>query len=229
MTMFKDRMNHLTPQACWAEYERQLFASAIGDASRYERALKTIRAMADRLGEFDSVERLVAAWPESARMMLDMAPSETSLPAEQLLGAAFAIREREIVGQNARDARRSAIKEAQGAGHTWVTLEQSGAWSTASVAPYRKMEMHVTTGLAIVAMVQQDPSDGATLFVTTTVKLDPRSGELEDAEPSLPEGLGDWREHKAVEDHLAFLEFVRERIGDMDGKCDPGPIEQTSP
>lgn len=207
--MAEGETNLFAPRARWADYERQLYDTAISDPSRYEEILTTVRTLADRLRHIEALEELDAAWPRASEIG-DAAISSPALrfPNEQLFGAAFAIREREIRALNARCSSRKCIEGARGTGHRWVMLDEAGNMDSGLRAPYRSTEMHLETGLAVVSMVQPDPSDGTAVFVVGVVKLDPLSGELVDPAP----GIEDWMEYKVREEYLTSRAALRTRI-----------------
>ncbi|WP_330084988.1 hypothetical protein [Methylocystis iwaonis] len=68
--------------------------------------------------------------------------------------------------------------------------------------------MHIETGLAIISMLQRNPLDGATVFVTAIARFDPESGEVIEIAP----GVDDWKEHEAVGPALESRDALRDRI-----------------
>ncbi|MGI9384475.1 MAG: hypothetical protein ACR2PO_15080 [Methyloligellaceae bacterium] len=200
-------------RALWAECERQLYPMAVSDAPGYQRAIMAARALADEMVAVDSIEQLVSMWPRAGEMLASVALarglSARSLPQERIAGAAFALREREIVEQSQRQARQDRIEAASRAGKAWVVLDEFGNIDAGLIDPYRCTEMHIESGLAVVALVQPEPSLGTPSFVVTVVRLDPRTGDLLDADP----GVEGWVEHTQQEDFVAHRDAVRARIG----------------
>ncbi|MBL1257808.1 hypothetical protein [Methylocystis sp. Sn-Cys] len=204
--MIDGRVDYHTPRARWAAFERQLYEGAISDVSRYQGILGTVRRLADELRHIEALEQLEAAWPGDSTLAITL--EALPFPKEQLLGAAFAIREREICELDARRIRRSRIDKARGSGHAWVTLEGSGELDRGAAAPFQGIEMHIETGLAIISMLQRNPLDGATVFVTALARFDPESGEVIEIAP----GVDDWKEHEAVGPALESRDALRDRI-----------------
>lgn len=213
--MVDGRVGIEAARASWTECERQLYPMAVSDSPRYQRIIVIVRALADEMRSVESIEQLEAMWPRAGELFQSVASarglSARSLPQEQVAGAAFALREREITEQSHRQARRNRIDAARKSGDAWVLLDESGDIDAGLADPYRCTEMHVASGLAVLALVQADPSHGAAAYVVAVVKLDPLSGELLDATP----GIEDWIEHSEQEDFVAHREAVRDRIGSM--------------
>jgi hypothetical protein len=212
-TMGDGEMTAATARAAWGESERQLYAVAVSDPSHYEQVILAVRAVADHLRAATSIGQLLSMWSQGAAAF-DPVISATS-PAlmpfikNQVVGAAFALREREIRELELRQTTLKRIEGARRSGDAWVLLDESGNLEAGLFAPYRSMEMHLPTGYAVISMVQQDPSLGTPIYVLAVVKLDPLSGELLDATP----GIEDWREHAKREDFVAYRAALRDRIG----------------
>lgn len=201
-----------TARAAWGEYERQLYAVAVSDPSHYQQVILAVRAVADHLRAATSIGQLLTMWSQGVAAfdsVISTNPSLRPLLNNQVLGAAFALRARELRELDLRQTRLKRIEGASRSGDAWVLLEESGNLEAGLLAPYRSMEMHLSTGLAVMSMVQQDPSLGTPMFVVAVVKLDPLSGELLDASP----GIEDWVEHTRREDFVACRTALRERIG----------------
>jgi len=196
----------------WAECERQLYAMVVSDPSRYEQAILAVRALADGMRAAASTAQLLAMWPPADDLFISVMAARDlpaqALPREQTVGAAFALREREIRDQAQRQARRSRIDAARQCGDIWAVLDESGSLDAGLVDPYRCTEMHVVSGLSVISQVQLDPQRGLPLFVVSVVRLDPLSGELLDAAPGIEDGAG----HAHREDFVAHRQTLRQRI-----------------
>lgn len=197
----------------WAESERRLYPLATSDTSRYERIIVVVRAVADELRSVASTEQLVALWPNARELVASAATarglSVSSLPDEHIAGAAFVLREGELKAQRHRQSQEDRIGVARLAGQEWVVLDERGDVDAGLVDPYQCTEMHVASGLALVSLVQLDPSQGIVNYVVAVIQLDPLSGQLIDAEP----GIADWEEHDDREAFVAHREAVRRRVG----------------
>jgi hypothetical protein len=197
----------------WAECERNLYPMVASDPTRYQQIIVAVRALADEMRPAVSVEQLVAMRPRAAAMLSSVAAvrglPDQALPREQIVGAAFALREREIREHFQRQAQRGLIDTALQSGAPWVLLEESGNLDSGLIDPYRCTEMHVASGLAVISLVQPDPDHGVVMFVVSVVKLVPLTGELLDAAP----GIEDWAEHVRAEDFMSHRQAIRDRIG----------------
>ena len=207
-----DKVSIDAARALWAEYEKQLYPMAISDSTGYQQALLAVRALADEMRNVASIEELVSMWPRAGEMLKSVVStrglSAWSLPQDGVAGAAFALREREIKEHDQHQERQRRIGAACKSGDTWVVLDENGKIDSGLSDAYRCTEMHVATGLAVMSLVQPDPSLGTAIFVVTVIKLDPLTGELLDADP----GIEDWVEHAHQEDFVAHREAVRDRI-----------------
>lgn len=207
-----DKVSIDAARALWAEYEKQLYPMAISDSTGYQQALLAVRALADEMRNVASIEELVSMWPRAGEMLKSVVStrglSAWSLPQDGVAGAAFALREREIREHDQHQERQRRIGAACKSGDTWVVLDENGKIDSGLSDPYRCTEMHVASGLAVMSLVQPDPSLGTAIFVVTVIKLDPLTGELLDVDP----GIEDWVEHAHQEDFVAHREAVRDRI-----------------
>ena len=207
-----DKVSIDAARALWAEYEKQVYPMAISDSTGYQQALLAVRALADEMRNVASIEELVSMWPRAGEMLKSVVStrgvSAWSLPQDGVAGAAFALREREIREHDQHQERQRRIGAACKSGDTWVVLDENGKIDSGLSDPYRCTERHVASGLAVMSLVQPDPSLGTAIFVVTVIKLDPLTGELLDADP----GIEDWVEHAHQEDFVAHREAVRDRI-----------------
>jgi hypothetical protein len=88
---------HVMARARWSSAEDRLYPALIGDPGGYERALHEIRAV---LGELrrraDDLPGLIASEASTDEVLACACPSGTHLPVDLLVGAACAMRAREI-------------------------------------------------------------------------------------------------------------------------------------
>ncbi len=181
-------------RAYWSECEQVLFASGGIEPSGYQRTILLIRAAADSLKHINTHEELVAAW-ERGGEQVKMAASEkglalAGLPVLRIAGAAFLLRARELDQLQLARARREAVYKARYFGMEWAILDEDGDIYGGPYSAWRRMEMHLSSGYAILSTKQFDPASGAPKFVVSVTRMDPASGILVDAEP----GIADWLE-----------------------------------
>lgn len=209
-------MNGQANRSFWTECERQLFSMAAMEADSYQQILRAIRAVSDAMRDISSVEQLVAEWTHATTYFQSAAETGDFaahlLPKEKIAGAAFALREREIIAEIQQKKKISQIEEARSKGEIWVMLDEEGYLQHGMLDPYRATEMHVASGLAIVSMTQADPSDGSTQRILSVVRLEPKTGGLTDAEP----GIADWAAFSSPEEFAEERARLRRRIEDPD-------------
>jgi hypothetical protein len=199
-------------RASWAESERQLYPAAVSDVHRYQRIVLAVRAMADALSSADSIEQLMSLWATGgeiyASVLAARGMTASALPQPQIIGSAFAMREREIEDRIHRQGQLALIAAARAAGQTWVVLGESGKVEAGLDDPYRCTEMHLPSGLAIVSQLQPDPSGRGEVFAVSAVKLDPATGALLDADP----GIEPEANLARPEDFVLHRDTMRKRI-----------------
>lgn len=179
----------------WAESERRLYPLATTNPARYEQAVRLVRAVADDLRDVGSTSGLLARWPDASAAVAVAAAERGlavgDLPVEHIAGAAFALRNGELLAAEHRQRQRERIGEARDRGSAWVVLQERGSLEGGLIDPFQSLEMHLGTGLAIVTTVEMDPATGGPNYVLATARLDPASGTLVDADP----GIADFTEH----------------------------------
>ena len=191
--------------AHWNESERRLYPTATTNPDAYQSAVKLVRAVADALVDVSDLEELVQRW-EYRSAVLDAAVSATGETiayglTEATAGCGFAIRRRELLNERAERQRRESINAARQAGQVWAVIHEQGDLTSGLADPYQCMEMHLPTGLAVVSMVEPDPSTMTPVYVVTVTDTgEPGggapgidSGSFEDLETSDPEQFDDNR------------------------------------
>ena len=157
--------------AHWNESERRLYPTATTNPDAYQSAVKLVRAVADALVDVSDLEELVQRW-EYRSAVLDAAVSATGETiayglTEATAGCGFAIRRRELLNERAERQRRESINAARRAGQVWAVIHEQGDLASGLADPYQCMEMHLPTGLAVVSMVEPDPSTMTPVYVVT--------------------------------------------------------------
>ncbi len=194
-------------RAYWAECEQALFAGGGIEPSGYQRSILAIRATADGLKDIATNEALVAAW-ENGEERAKAAAGErgialAGLPVFRIAGAAFGLRARAIDQSTLHQAGLERIGAARDSGRAWAVLEEKGDIDGGPYGTWRRTEMHLGSGYAIISAKQMDIASGAPMFVVSVARMDPASGTLVDTEP----GIADWLELASTE------EFIAERAG----------------
>ena len=139
--------------------------------------------MADALAEVSDLEELSQRWEHRAAI-LDEAARATGEPVaygltEATAGCGFAVRRRELLAERAEHQRRERIAAAREAGRAWAVIHEQGDLAAGLVDPYQCVELHLATGLAVVSMVEADPSTMTPLYVVTVTEMgDPDGGQV---------------------------------------------------
>ena len=186
--------------AHWNESERRLYPTATTNPDAYQSAVRLVRAVADALAAVTDLEDLAERW-EHRSALLDEAVRATGESiayglTEATAGCGFAIRRRELLAERAERRRRESIDAARQAGKVWAVVHEQGDLGSGLVDPYQCMEMHLPTGLAVVSMVEPDPSTMTPVYVVTVTETgEPGGGapgidaasfeDLETADPGL--------------------------------------------
>ncbi len=155
-------------QVEWRAAEERLYPLAMVDPEGYRQALELVGLLLEalraddgpgrsaRLLELaDSPETLLAALPERPRRV----------PDATLLGAALALRAREVVAADAADIRADLIAAARAEGRVWVCLD--GPTELAELVSGGRVELHLPSGVTLVAGI--DPWSGDEPFLVEAV------------------------------------------------------------
>ena len=164
----------------WREDEARLYPVVMVRPDLYERAGVMVRALADELRVHTTVEALAAAFPHASKT-LNGVLARTGLATDDLdlalvIGAAFGMRHREILGALERRRALVLIAEARDRGDAWVVLHRSG---TPERTGYRLFEMHLRSGAALHVYIEPDPATGRPLYGLQQLRLDPATGDPE--------------------------------------------------
>ena len=186
--------------AHWNESERRLYPTATTNPDAYQSAVKLVRAVADALSDVSDLGELAQRW-EYRSAVLEAAVEATGETVaygltEATAGCGFSIRRRELLSERAERQRRERISAARQAGETWAVIHEQGDLASGLADPYQCMEMHLPTGLAVVSMVEPDPSTMTPLYAVTVTDMgEPGGGapgidagsfeDLETADPEL--------------------------------------------
>ena len=166
--------------AYWDESERRLYPTATTNPDAYQSAVRLVRAVADALAAVEDLDGLARSWEHRADM-LDEAVRATGEAvayglSEATAGAGFAMRRRELLAERAEDRRRQRIAAALREGRAWAVIHEQGRLASGLADPYQCVELHLATGLAVVSMVEPDPSTMAPVYVVTVTAMADEQG-----------------------------------------------------
>lgn len=199
----------------WNECEQVLFAGGGIEPSMYQRTILAIRAAADGLKDISTHEALVGAW-DNWEVRIKATASErgltlAGLPVLRIAGAGFLLRARELDQFRSAQARRECIHKARYFGMEWAILDEDGDIYGGPYSAWRRTEMHLRSGYAILSAKQFDLASGVPKFVVSVTRMEPASGILVDPEP----GIADWLELAAIEVFVEECAKLRARIEAM--------------
>ncbi len=178
-------------RALWRESERRLYPLATTAPERYERVVRVARRLADDLSNAQNAKQLDAAWPESRDLVEQAATalglSLSDLPVDDLAGVGFALRDAELRANAHQEEQRSIVEQARADGNTWARLHETGELASGLASPYQTIDLHLSSGAAIVAAVESDPMTGRPNHVLTVILMNPETGEPVDIDPGIAE------------------------------------------
>lgn len=171
-------------------YTRQGWDAAMAELSNlvlaapemYESAMTLVRRTVDALRpECPDVAALLAA-VDRARALAAAAAEQAGLPAaglrpELIAGASLALLMREVTERQVRGDRLAHLAAARDQGLDWAVLEEIG--DPGGPAPgYRRVEVHVATGAALIASVELDGTLSRPAYWLRPAWFDPATGSL---------------------------------------------------
>jgi hypothetical protein len=195
----------------WRAAEERLYTVVMVRPDLYMRSVELVRAVADRLRSESTEDELVQAYGRASELVAEVVRA-SGLPSEELdlglvAGAAFRLRHQEIVSESHRAEAIRRIREGRERGERWVVLYETG--SGYPPMPYRRLEMHLPSGVGLHACIEADPATLGPRYSVEAVRLDPATGDwLAGTEPVSERQTfataGEWRE--AVEALRARLD-----------------------
>ncbi len=196
--------------AQWQVAEDRLYPIALTRPETYARSLEAVRAIAEELAPYGTVEALAHAYVRADEIAA-RAVERSHLQVHDVdlglaTGAAFALRYRFVSAAVARADALARIGEARDRGDEWVTVTESG---DPVGGPYRRLELHVADGDALEVSITFDAETGEPRYGVEAFQVDPRTGDrLPSSQPIAPARTftdeDEWR--RATEELRARLE-----------------------
>lgn len=167
----------------WRRADERLYPVVMVDPERYVRIVSVIRATADRLGSYETVEGLVEARRRGQDLVaLSCATAGVPIDAlgdvETVADAAFGLRHREVVTAQTRQRAATAIASARERGDHWVTVDEAGSQHQPGVVGYQRIDMRISDGAAIRSAVDVDPASFHPVYSIEHLWLDPDTGAV---------------------------------------------------
>ena len=174
--------------AYWNESERRLYPLAGSDPDAYKSAVTLARAVADALASVDDLDALVEQWEQRAELVASarQAAADPAIAARfgdtEVAGVGFALRRRELLAAEAQRRHNESIAQARRRGEAWAVVHTQGDPASGLVDPYRRIELHLATGLAVVSSVEPDPVTMQPAFVVMVAALGDEHGRIADVD-----------------------------------------------
>jgi hypothetical protein len=171
--------------ASWEQAEARLYPAVLERPDLYQRIIRLVRAIADRLRLLGpGTSALVAAadrGPELvAAVVDDSGIPVTELDPELLARAALAMRYRELRAEQAGRRRLRLVEEGRAAGKAWVVLEETGDSAGDPFRPYSRLEIATTSGRGLLVGTASDEEYRNVEHHIRRVRLDLRTGDVVD-------------------------------------------------
>jgi hypothetical protein len=163
----------------WSTAEARIYPMAMVSVPAYERAVTAVAALLDHLrAEVPDTAALVrfAEQPDAARRLLDVPALElVGLNLEDLVGAACASRDRELMLQEERQRRLDAIRGAPPEAD-WVDVPSRRAFGLLATVP--ELRVLLPAGRGLRTSLEADVETGAPRLRIVPVVVDLSTGEL---------------------------------------------------
>jgi hypothetical protein len=162
----------------WRAAEARLYPLAMINVDGYQRALVLVAATCEQLRAVATTAAdLVACQPRAVEYVAAAcdatATSAQGLEPDDIFGSAAAARDRELAGEERRQARLAAVERGRAAGADWTDLHADALGRRVP-----ELRVHVGTGWALLTEVGADEATGAPVLILTTTQVDLTTGEL---------------------------------------------------
>jgi hypothetical protein len=162
----------------WRASEARLYPLALINVDGYQRALVLVAATCEQLRAVATTAAdLVACQPRAVEYVAAAcdatATSAQGLEPDDIFGSAAAARDRELAGEERRQARLAAVERGRAAGADWTDLHADALGRRVP-----ELRVHVGTGWALLTEVGADEATGAPVLILTTTQVDLTTGEL---------------------------------------------------
>jgi len=168
-------------QARFTAAEARLYPMVMVDPEGYRLATTLVGLVVDELrADCADIDVVLRCRDELAARVPEIAAAATlslgGLPAETVVDAASAIRCRELATRRRQAARQARIEAARAAGSEWFAEEPEPL--AVLGGSYRRVELHLPSGSALVTDIQGDTRSGAVY----SIELIPAGGTPSDAD-----------------------------------------------
>lgn len=179
----------------WMQGEERLYPVVTTRPDLYEACTGLVRSLADHLANVPDLDALVATYRSTdvdadlVAAGLDELDLSPEINRDFVRQSAYAVRSREIAVEEGAARTAHHLRRAARAGEGTVVL-----WSVGENPlrpPYRRVEMELASGRAIVTTSEISAETMTPMFTLAAVQLDPATGDPTDEDPLAPERLFD--------------------------------------
>ncbi|MDH3226103.1 MAG: hypothetical protein OEM67_03330 [Thermoleophilia bacterium] len=194
----------------WATAEEGLYPIVTTRPDLYEACTGLVRSLADHLRDVPDLHGLVATFrmtdlaTDLEQAGIDPTGISPEIRTDLVRGAAYAMRSRELIGEDQTRAARAAIARARRTTESTVTIWGKG--DNELHPPYRRVEMALDTGRAVAISTEISPDTMRAIFIVAGIQLDPETGEaIDDDLLAAERTFTDAKEWHAAADELRSL------------------------
>jgi hypothetical protein len=185
----------------WRQGEERLYPIVMVRPDLYEKSAVLVRSLADSLEGVPDMDALVATYRvgdaptdfERAEIDPDDVPSE--IDRDLVRDAAYHHRARALAMRAPVEEAERLIARATASGDSTAVIWSQG--DNERLPGYRRVEMSIATGHAVVTLTELDPDTFQPVFVVEGHRLDPLTGESAGDQPFSPRrtftDLEEWR------------------------------------
>lgn len=169
--------------AAWKQGEERLYLAVLGDVGLYQQTMTLVGAVLDHLRSRDAgVSGLLTAAAQGPALVAEAAReaavSAAGIEPRLVADAALALRHREVIAERECLHRLEVMDEARRRGTTRVVLEESGEFAGDPFRPYRRVEVEVATGRALMVSARPDEEFRRCVHAVEPLRVDLRTGEV---------------------------------------------------
>lgn len=169
--------------AAWRAGEERVYLAALGDVDLYRRTVTLVGAVLDHLRTLGpGTPGLLAAAARGPELVEEATPDEAvgsaGIDRRLVVDAALAQRYREVVAEQRCRRRLAVIDAARRRGETRVVLEESGDPAGDPFRPYRRVEVEVATGRALLVSATPDEEFRRCVHAVEPLRVDLRTGTV---------------------------------------------------
>lgn len=177
----------------WQRGESRLFQSVLWDPESYRRSVELVGIVLEHLrGAGPGSGPLIAAaalgpslveqalGASAAGQVAAAASGTAGLDRAGIAETALGMRQREVADEQARSRALRQIAEARGRGAAWAVLDESGDPSGNPLLPYRRLEVEVATGRALLVSATADDTFSGCIHRVDRLHLDLEDGRLDE-------------------------------------------------